>query len=103
MVRSCMCNNISVDWGIYHYAGSPFVSRFEFAKQIQIALASEGQCILQASSSADYRTPASRPKNASLDSNKACNNFRITPSDWLTALSRLSMSSTANQKLKKEL
>jgi len=72
------------DWGIYHYCGSPAVSWYEFACEI---LKDEPSVGVSAIPSADYPTPAKRPRNSALDCAKIRSIFSITQPDWKNAVS----------------
>jgi dTDP-4-dehydrorhamnose reductase len=70
--------------GIYHYAGAPDTSWAEFARAIfaeaRLAVAVEDIA------SADYPTPAARPKNSRLDCASTEAAFGIARPDWRVAL-----------------
>lgn len=73
-------------WGIYHFAGEPCVSRFEFAEEIydcsrMVGIAPDGVSI-RAVSSCDYITRAERPLNSCMDLSKIRRVFGVEPSDW---------------------
>jgi dTDP-4-dehydrorhamnose reductase len=80
-------------WGVYHYAGEPHVSWYQFAKAIfQVA---EEQGLLarlpqvNGITTAEYPTPARRPANSRLDCRKIQLMFGIAPSDWQAALQHI--------------
>ena len=80
-------------WGVYHYAGEPHVSWYQFAKAIfQVA---EEQGLLarlpqvNGITTAEYPTPARRPANSRLDCRKIQLVFGIAPSDWQAALQHI--------------
>ncbi|MBD8512236.1 dTDP-4-dehydrorhamnose reductase [Photobacterium sp. CAU 1568] len=80
-------------YGIYHFAGMPHVSWFEFASAIFDA-AVKHQVIdkkpqLNAISTAEFPTPAKRPANSKLNCEKIQREFGITPSNWRNALERI--------------
>lgn len=83
----------TVNWGIYHFSGEPYVNWHQFAQAIfteavkQQLLAKAPQ--LNALTTADYPTPAKRPANSRLDGHKIYNEFGIQPSDWQRALENL--------------
>ena len=66
--------------GIYHFAGAPSVSRFEFAQEI-FRLSGQDPA-LSSISSADYPTAAQRPANSRLDCSKIRDVFGIEQPDW---------------------
>ncbi|GAA4492472.1 dTDP-4-dehydrorhamnose reductase [Pseudaeromonas paramecii] len=82
-----------VDWGLYHYAGSPSVSWFEFAEAIIQAAWQQGLLAYQPAlfpiPSAEYACAARRPLNSRLDCSKIAARFGIPPSDWRRALQDL--------------
>ncbi|WP_202593432.1 dTDP-4-dehydrorhamnose reductase [Tolumonas lignilytica] len=84
----------AVKWGIYHFAGEPHVSWYQFAQTI-FSKAVEQQLltkipVLKALTTEEYPTPAKRPVNSRLDCRKIFNEFAIQPSDWLKALDNIS-------------
>lgn len=75
-----------VNWGVYHYSGTPYVSWFEFAQNI-FSAAKKSQLIesipkLAAISTKEFPTPARRPKNSRLNCNAIETEFGISPSNW---------------------
>lgn len=77
------------DWGIYHFAGAPAVSRFEFARHIVIEACRQG--IMQKPPTitqipTDNTGRAIRPENAALNCCKISTVFGIASSDWRPAL-----------------
>lgn len=83
----------SVDYGVYHYSGTPYASWYEFAQAIFTQAASQGILTnapkLNAIDTADYPTPAKRPMNSCLDCGKIQQAFSITTGDWQRALENL--------------
>lgn len=73
-------------WGIYHYAGYPFVSWYEFACEIKDSLAANSNCVILPIPSSCHLSPAKRPLNSCLDSSKVENIFGVSPSDWRYAI-----------------
>lgn len=79
-----------VEYGVYHFSGAPHVSWFEFAQAIfneaveQNVLATAPQ--LNSITTADFPTPAKRPENSKLNTNKITQGFNIQASDWRSAL-----------------
>lgn len=67
------------DWGIYHFAGSPSVSWYEFASAI---LADDPTTEVLPIPTKDYPTPATRPQNSVLDCSKIKSVFGIEQPDW---------------------
>lgn len=81
------------EWGIYHFAGLPYVSWFQFAEKIFQRAENKGvldkQPRINAIPTSAYSTPAKRPANSRLDCSKIANQFGINPSDWITALDNI--------------
>lgn len=71
--------------GIYHYAGAPACSWWEFARAILAAAGRPEVAVLPVPSSA-YPTPARRPRNAALACGKAARLLGLAPPDWRAAL-----------------
>jgi dTDP-4-dehydrorhamnose reductase len=76
-------------WGVYHYAGYPFVSWYEFACRIKAAVIPDNQCAIHPVSSGHYPFQAKRPLNSCLNSSKVQSVFDLPPSDWQHALNRI--------------
>ncbi|XDF77810.1 dTDP-4-dehydrorhamnose reductase [Aliivibrio fischeri] len=82
-----------VEYGVYHYSGLPHVSWFEFADAI-FDTAVEQKVIsnkpsLTSITTDQYPTPAKRPSNSRLSTDKITNNFGIKASDWTAALNNI--------------
>jgi dTDP-4-dehydrorhamnose reductase len=85
-----LAGNAKTAWGIYHYAGNPLVSRFDFARSIQTSLVHlTNRYVIAPTVSAEYKSPAQRPRNSSLCSDKACDYFHVESSDWAAGLSTI--------------
>lgn len=80
-------------WGVYHFAGMPYASWYEFAAKIFQLAETKGVLAKQPKISsiptAAYPTPAKRPANSRLDCSKIENQFGIKPSDWVAALDNI--------------
>jgi dTDP-4-dehydrorhamnose reductase len=76
------------DAGIYHLAGDGETSWHGFAAAIFASLARRGRRVaeLQAITTAEYPTPARRPKNSCLDSSKAERVFGVRLGPWRSSL-----------------
>lgn len=79
-----------VDWGTYHYSGYPYVSWYDFAKEIfakaeAVGVLDKGPRVNQITSN-EYPTPVKRPSNSCLSLSKIQTNFQIAPDDWSLAL-----------------
>jgi dTDP-4-dehydrorhamnose reductase len=83
----------SIQYGIYHFSGLPHVSWFDFARTIfDIALDKQllsNKPQLTPLSTAQYPTPAKRPANSRLSTEKIKKEFGISASDWQRALINL--------------
>ena len=75
-------------WGIYHFAGAPATTWFDFAAAI-FATAGNGTPKLTAITTADYPTPARRPPYSVLDCGKIAAKFGITQPDWHESLAKV--------------
>jgi dTDP-4-dehydrorhamnose reductase len=76
------------DAGIYHLAGEGETSWHGFAAAIFASLARRGRHVprLQAITTAEYPTPARRPKNSCLESSKAERVFGVRLLPWRSSL-----------------
>ena len=83
----------TVEYGVYHYSGLPHVSWFDFANAIfdiaveQKELAKKPS--LTSITTDQYPTPAKRPSNSQLSTEKITKNFSIGASDWKAALNNI--------------
>ncbi|MCS2161500.1 dTDP-4-dehydrorhamnose reductase [Scandinavium sp. H11S7] len=81
------------EYGIYHFAGLPHVSWCEFAEEIFSKALEYGVIqklpVVNRITTADYPTPASRPANSRLDTQRITKCYGITPSDWMQALNSI--------------
>lgn len=94
-----IANNIvagrAIEYGVYHFAGMPHVSWFEFAQTIFDKAVKQN--VLQKSpelksiATTDYPTLAKRPANSKLDTTKISQEFGIEASDWRMALANLAV------------
>ena len=82
-----------VEYGVYHFSGSPYTSWHGFAGEIFRRAAEQNLLpripTLNAIATTDYPTPAKRPANSRLDCSKIQAAFGIAPSDWQAALGSL--------------
>lgn len=80
----------NIEYGIYHFSGFPHVSWFEFAESIFSEAKTQQVLsnvpVLNCIPTCDYPTPAKRPANSKLSTDKIRDNFGIGASDWKTAL-----------------
>ncbi|TVL51600.1 NAD(P)-dependent oxidoreductase [Shewanella algae] len=79
--------------GVYHYAGEPHVSWYQFSRFIFAAAELHG--VIEQTpniyeiTSAQYPLPAPRPANSRLNCTKIQDTFGIVPSDWQAALENI--------------
>jgi dTDP-4-dehydrorhamnose reductase len=76
--------------GVYHYAGEPHVSWYQFATSIFEAAAERGVLktlpVVNQITTTQYPLPAPRPVNSRLDNTKIKRAFDLNPSDWVQVL-----------------
>ncbi len=82
-----------IEWGIYHYSGSPFTTWHGFAETI-FASASERDMLphkvtVNPIKTAHYPAPAQRPTNSRLDCSKIKLQFGIETDIWKARLEKL--------------
>lgn len=82
-----------VEYGIYHYSGLPHVSWFEFADAIFDIAVEQGAIAKKPSliniTTEKYPTPAKRPSNSRLSTEKITRDFSVKASDWKAALNNI--------------
>jgi dTDP-4-dehydrorhamnose reductase len=73
-------------WGTYHFAGQGDATWFEFAEEIVAAQAAftGKRPVLKAITTADYPTPARRPRNSRLNSDLFASVFGVRALPWRT-------------------
>lgn len=81
-------------YGIYHFSGMPYVSWCDFA-QVIFDKALEQKVLVKSLDvkgirTEEYPTPAKRPANSKLNTQKITTVFDIPASDWQSALNHLS-------------
>ena len=78
-------------WGIYHYAGQPFVSWYEFAKKIVEQGVDDGLLskapVIKPCGSDEFPVKAKRPKNSRLAQEKILKMYGQSSCDWCNRLS----------------
>ena len=77
----------NIDYGIYHYSGYPYVSRFDFAKKILNQIKSSTK-ILEISSNNSKKFQI-RPKNSRLDCKKNEKLFNVQMPSWEKSLKKI--------------
>jgi len=91
-----ICNKIiageKIDWGIYHYSGSPKTSWYEFSKKIIECVKVYTQLTVENISpiaTSDYPTAAVRPQNSTLNCDKIRRQFSVSQRPWLEGLTEM--------------
>ncbi|MGR5413689.1 dTDP-4-dehydrorhamnose reductase [Vibrio astriarenae] len=83
-------SNEIVAYGVYHYSGLPHVTWYQFADTIFTKAVDqkviEKKPILNSITSEQYPTPAKRPFNSKMSTQKITSTFDIEASDWISAL-----------------
>ena len=82
-----------IEYGVYHYSGLPHVSWFEFAGAIFDTAVKQkvisNKPSLTSITTEQYPTPAKRPSNSCLNTNKITDAFSVEASDWQAALKNI--------------
>lgn len=82
-----------LEYGVYHYSGLPHVSWFEFADAVFNVAVEQGVIARKPSltslATEQYPTPAKRPSNSKLSTDKIMTLLAVEPSDWKAALSNI--------------
>ncbi len=89
LTKSATAQGLDPDWfqengGLYHLAAHGSATWYEFARAILET--QEKQARITAISSAEYPTPARRPRNSALDSSKIQRQLGIALPDWRVGL-----------------
>ncbi|PMO17528.1 dTDP-4-dehydrorhamnose reductase [Vibrio sp. 10N.222.54.B6] len=83
----------AVEYGVYHYSGLPHVSWFDFADAIFDVAVEQGVVAKKPSLTSittdQYPTPAKRPSNSRLSTEKITQGFSVKASDWKAALNNI--------------
>ena len=83
----------NLNWGTYHYTGTPNVSWYQFAQALFVQAEKNALLTtppkLTAITSKQYPTAANRPKNSTLDCQKLYQNFGINQPDWHNGLQQV--------------
>ncbi len=92
-IAKCITQGDTVDYGVYHYSGLPHVSWFDFADAIFDVAVEQGVLVkkpnLTSIATDQYPTPAKRPSNSRLSTEKITLGFSVEASDWKTALNNI--------------
>ncbi|OAN13535.1 NAD(P)-dependent oxidoreductase [Photobacterium jeanii] len=82
-----------IEYGVYHFSGLPHVSWFEFADTIFDVAVEQGIIVKKPSlysiTTEQYPTPAKRPNNSRLSTDKITQTFSVEASDWKAALENI--------------
>ena len=70
--------------GIFHFSNEGVITWFEFAKEIALQLRTS--CTVQATTTANFPTPARRPLYSVMDKTKISRVYGITPRPWKESL-----------------
>ncbi|EOX4196239.1 dTDP-4-dehydrorhamnose reductase [Vibrio cholerae] len=93
MMAKAIVEGKSTAFGVYHFSGLPHVSWHEFACTIFDKARDQGilnkSLQVNAITTQEYPTPAKRPANSRLDTQKIHQHFGVVASDWQTALNHL--------------
>ena len=83
----------SVEYGIYHYSGLPHVNWCQFADAVFDSAVAQGVITkkpnLTRISTEQYPTPAKRPSNSRMSTQKIIDAFDLEASDWKLALTNI--------------
>ncbi|ELU9849708.1 dTDP-4-dehydrorhamnose reductase [Vibrio cholerae] len=93
MMAKAIVEGKSTAFGVYHFSGLPHVNWHEFACTIFDKARDQGvlnkSLQVNAITTQEYPTPAKRPANSRLDTQKIHQHFGVVASDWQTALNHL--------------
>lgn len=90
-IVKCLHNN-QLEWGTYHYTGTPALSWYEFAKKIIDEAQQHNHLMVKnviPISALDYPSIACRPTNSELACDKISRVFDIIPNNWFLGLKKL--------------
>ena len=83
----------ALNWGIYHFAGQPYCSWYEFAETIFTLAQEKGFLESRPDTTPiqthEYPSLAKRPQNSMLDSSKVSRYFGVPPCDWRAELGQI--------------
>ncbi|MEZ9204114.1 dTDP-4-dehydrorhamnose reductase [Vibrio splendidus] len=92
-IAKCITQGDTVSFGVYHYSGLPHVSWFDFADVIFNVAVRQGvlekKPRLTSITTDQYPTPAKRPSNSRLSTEKITLGFSVKASDWKSALNNI--------------
>ncbi|EKO3767281.1 dTDP-4-dehydrorhamnose reductase [Vibrio metschnikovii] len=93
MMGKAIVKGKSTAFGAYHFSGLPHVSWHEFACTIFAKAREQGilnkPLQVNAITTQEYPTPAKRPANSRLETQKIHQHFSVVASDWCAALNHL--------------
>jgi len=77
--------------GVYHFVNAGETSWAGLAREVVALSAASGgpSAIVEGISSADYPTPARRPSNSRLSTEKLAHDYAITPRPWQAAVAEI--------------
>lgn len=90
-IVKCLHNN-QLEWGTYHYTGTPALSWYEFAKKIIDEAQQHNHLMVKKVipiSTLDYPSIAHRPSNSELACGKILRIFDVKPNNWVLGLKKL--------------
>ena len=83
----------ALNWGIYHFAGQPYCSWYEFAETIFTLAQEKGLLESRPDTTPiqthEYPSLAKRPQNSRLDSFRVSRDFGVPPCDWRNELGQI--------------
>ena len=83
----------ALNWGLYHFAGQPYCSWYEFAETIFTLAQEKGFLESRPDTTPiqthEYPSLAKRPQNSMLDSSKVSRDFGVYPCDWRNDLEQI--------------
>lgn len=92
-VAGQFAQNRTLDWGTYHYSGAPPTTWHGFTEAIVDTAERldmlKNRPVVHKIATADYPTPAKRPKNSELDCGRMQKIFGITQPNWQKGLNQV--------------
>lgn len=88
-----IANDDAIEYGVYHYSGLPHVSWYEFAEAVFNAAVEHNvlnnKPTLSSITTEQYPTPAKRPSNSRMSTDKITQVFGFEASDWKAAITNI--------------